>query len=95
MAIYAAQMQVDIADLEAVIDAQNWRRALAMAHRIQGAASMVGDTATVVAICALQTCLKGHAINGDPAAQEVWELVTLLRRLRDAAGARLPPVPPA
>jgi len=95
MAIYAAQMQVDIADLEAVIDAQNWRRALAMAHRIQGAASMVGDTATVVAICALQTCLKGHAINGDPAAQEVWELVTLLRRLRDAAGAGSPPVPPA
>ncbi|ROP80329.1 amino acid-binding domain sensor hybrid histidine kinase [Stenotrophomonas rhizophila] len=94
MAIYATQMQVDIADLEAVIGEQNWRRALAMAHRIQGAASMVGDTAAVAAICALQTCLKVHAINGDPAEQDLWELVSLLAQLRDATGSGQSAVPP-
>lgn len=85
MAIYATQMQVDLTDLETVIAAGNWRRALAMAHRIQGAASMVGDKNAVAAICALQTCLKIHAINGDPADQDLTQLAILLARLRDAA----------
>ncbi len=95
MAIYATQMQMDIADLETVIDEQNWRRALAMAHRIQGAAAMVGDTGAIDAICALQTCLKGHAINGDPGVEDLWELVSLLAQLRNATGTvtRPPPTP--
>lgn len=93
MAIYATQMQVDIGDLERVIDEQNWRRALAMAHRIQGAASMVGDTGTIAAICALQDCLKVHAINGDPGVQDLWELVSLVAQLRDATGTRETPPP--
>lgn len=93
LAIYAKQMVEDIAGLEALISAHNWRGSLAMAHRIQGAASMVGDTRAVEAICTLQSCLKVHAINGDPAEDDLWELVALLSHLREAA-APSPPAPP-
>ncbi|MBW8374379.1 ATP-binding protein [Stenotrophomonas sp.] len=78
MEIYHHQMQLDRSGLEVSIRVQNWRGALAMAHRMQGAASMVGDAGVVEALRELQQCLKGHAINGDPADARVWALVALL-----------------
>lgn len=78
MEIYHHQMQLDRTGLEVSIRVQNWRGALAMAHRMQGAASMVGDVDTVPTLCELQRCLKAHAINGDPADAQVWALVASL-----------------
>jgi len=78
MEIYHHQMQLDRSGLEVSIRVQNWRGALAMAHRMQGAASMVGDAHVVAVLCDLQQCLKVHAINGDPADERVWALVALI-----------------
>lgn len=78
MEIYHHQMQLDRTGLEVSIRVQNWRGALAMAHRMQGAASMVADVNTVASLCELQRCLKAHAINGDPADAQVWALVASL-----------------
>lgn len=46
-----------------------------MAHRMQGAASMVADVEAVAALCELQQRLKVHAINGNPADAGIWALV--------------------
>lgn len=78
MEIYQQQMRLDRTGLEVSLRVQNWRGALAMAHRMQGAASMVGDVETVTALCELQHCLKVHAINGNPADAKIWALVGAL-----------------
>jgi hypothetical protein len=51
-----------------------------MAHRKQGAASMVADVEAVTALCELQQRLKVHAINGNPADAGIWALVACIGR---------------
>lgn len=80
MDIYHQQMRTDRSGLEVSLRVQNWRGALAMAHRMQGAASMVADVEAVAALCELQQCLKVHAINGHPADAKIWALVASLSR---------------
>jgi signal transduction histidine kinase len=80
MQVYDQQMLVDRTALEVSLRVQNWRGALAMAHRMQGAASMVADAEAVAMLCELQKCLKAHAINGNPADAEIWALVEALNR---------------
>lgn len=78
MEIYEHQMRLDLAGLEVSIRVQNWRGALAMAHRMQGAASMVGDSRALATLCELQQRFKAHAINGDPADDSLWAMVATL-----------------
>lgn len=78
MDIYHQQMRIDRTALEVSLRVQNWRGALAMAHRMQGAASMVADVEAVAALCELQQRLKVHAINGNPADAGIWALVATL-----------------
>jgi signal transduction histidine kinase len=80
MEVYHQQMRIDRTGLEVSLRVQNWRGALAMAHRMQGAASMVADVEAVTALCELQQCLKVHAINGNPADAKMWALVGSLGR---------------
>lgn len=80
MEIYHQQMHIDRTALEVSLRVQNWRGALATAHRMQGAASMVADVEAVTALCELQQRLKVHAINGNPADAKIWALVGSLNR---------------
>lgn len=80
MEIYHQQMHIDRTALEVSLRVQNWRGALAMAHRMQGAASMVADVEAVAALCELQQRLKVHAINGNPADAGIWALVACIGR---------------
>jgi len=90
MEIYHQQMSIDRTALEVSLRVQNWRGALAMAHRMQGAASMVADVEAVTALCELQQCLKVHAINGNPADAGIWALVGSLNRESDNVGSASP-----
>ncbi|MET4678472.1 ATP-binding protein [Stenotrophomonas rhizophila] len=80
MEIYHQQMRIDRTALEVSLRVQNWRGALAMAHRMRGAASMVADVEAVTALCELQQRLKVHAINGNPADAGIWALVASIGR---------------
>lgn len=80
METYRQQMRLDQAGLEVSVRVQNWRGALAMAHRMQGAASMVADAEAVTALYELQQRLKVHAINGNPADAGIWALVACIGR---------------
>jgi CheY-like chemotaxis protein len=81
LAVYRTQIPQDIAALREAIVAHEWRRALAMSHRIRGAASMVGDAATLVTLDQIDGCLKHHAINGDPGAADLDEIDRLLAQM--------------
>jgi len=81
LAVYRTQIPQDVAALREAIVAHEWRRALGMSHRIRGAASMVGDAATLVTLDQIDGCLKHHAINGDPGAADLDETDRLLAQM--------------
>lgn len=76
--VQRTQWRQDLDALTGLIRTQNWRGALDMAHRMHGAAALVGDEASASTLSTLQACLKAHAINGDPTTEHIQQLTASL-----------------